>query len=373
MSSRLTKKTVYLLICIFCFFVILFLLPTFGDLGDFYNNLWGPANLLLSQKSPYAIKQLFPNTNALWMPQVISAGIFLGLLEKNVAGKIWVLLNVVSLISILFLLAEKKPTPILLGTLFLGLILFPPLSTYFLFGQCSLICIFFLLMSIKVKSTLSSLLILIGLGKPQLGMLFGIGFFYVLWKQGKNTLLIYLTQFVGWMVLLLIPFYALFPHWFPAMVSNFQSNSKWDQPTLINALYKGLGNFGLVVWFVIFVFSIGLTIYLWTRFQKSAAILTFAITLIISPYLWSWDYVLLFPLLIHFSLNGSKFRSILTLLALAIVDIVFWSIRLNGPISDYQNWPIPMIILGCLALIQLMDDWNFRTKLTTSVYPKTPR
>jgi hypothetical protein len=367
MNIKLTKTTAYFLISILSFIVIVLILPDFRDLGDFYNGYWGPAKLLLTHRSPYDIKQLFPEKSSLWMPQFISVGLFLGLLEKEVAGKIWVFLNFISLVYILFSLFDHKPNPIRLGFLLIGLILFPPLSTNFLFGQCSLICITFLLMAVKVDSVYSPLALLIGLGKPQMGILFLIGISLLIWQKGKPFLLNYLTRLVGWMILLISPFYIFYPDWLSGLINNYQGNANWDMPTLLNLLNKHLGTPGVILWAGMVLFGIALTINFWVKFKpQMAAVLTLAMTPIISPYLWSWDFVLLFPLIIHFSINGSKLRSTLMILALSIVNIIFWNMRMSGPVSDFINWPIPIILLGSIGLIQVIDgrkSWAILTAL----------
>jgi len=151
------------------------------------------------------------------------------------------------------------------------------------------------------------------------------------------------------------------------LIDNYQGNAHWDMPTLLNLLNKSFGTPGMFLWAGMVLFGIALTIYFWVkRTPQTAAIVTLAITPIISPYLWSWDFVLLFPLLIHLSINGSKSKSIIILSALILVDTYFWKIRMFGPISDFVNWPIPMILLGSIVFVQLLDDRRSRKNLTES-------
>lgn len=373
MNANLQKKSAYLLICLFCFVGIVIILPVFPDLGDFYNNYWGPSNLLLSRHSPYDIKQLFPYTNSLWMPQFISAGLWLGFLEKEIAGKIWVFLNFVSFFFILFTMMKQKPNPIVLGILLIGLFLFPPMSTYFLFGQASLICIAFLLLSLKTDSPLSPLFLILGLGKPQLGFLFLIGIILIVYKNGWYFFAKYILMCVAWMTLLLSPFFLLFPNWIQDFIQNFRTNAPWDHPTLFNILNKSLGYYGVMIWAVLLGISIIATILIWSKTEKhTAAAIILALTILVSPYLWSWDFVLLFPLIILTVLEGSKIKRYAILLGLGVTNIIFWKIRISGSISDVQNWTIPIILLGFLILAYLLNTLYSKTKPISSASPSLP-
>ena len=326
------------------FLVILFLLPDLQDMGDFYNNCWGPGYLLLHHQSPYNIKQLFEFTNALWMPQFVGAFYWLGAFTKTIAARVWVFINFCSLLYIFFYFVEKKPSPIILGLIIFVLCLFPPLSTYMLFGQCGLICIAALLISTKSKPFFTPLFLLIGLGKPQLGFIFVIGFCIHILIHRKQDILALLSGTVFWIVILLAPFWLFFPKWIPDFLNNIQTNAAWDQPVLHNVINKTLGFSGLYSWIPLLIIGLGISIYSWVKFEnKSAIIITFTTTSLASIYLWSWDFVLLFPLIIYMFTQLRLNKAFIYTALLTTINSYFWYIRLSSPISDYENWPLPIL------------------------------
>ena len=80
-----------LLLVLVCF------LPIPFTFWDFRNNLWGPSHLLVTGKSPYAIKQLFPDTNAVWLPQIIGLLFPMGWLPFDFAARIGTAVSIAAL------------------------------------------------------------------------------------------------------------------------------------------------------------------------------------------------------------------------------------------------------------------------------------
>lgn len=157
---------------------------------DFRNNLWGPAYLLSQKISPYRVDTLFELGNAVWMPTVITPFFPLGLLPLQLASNLWLSVNILCLVAIIWLSSDISRFDLRFGAIITGLcILFPPTITHFRLGQITLlITLIFLIVVLKEDKfprLLSSLLIVIGLAKPQLAILVLPGFlFYKATKEG---------------------------------------------------------------------------------------------------------------------------------------------------------------------------------------------
>jgi hypothetical protein len=347
-----TRTKVFLLINTFAFLLILFVLPDFADMGDFHSNLWGTAKLLVSHRSPYDIKQLMPTRGALWFPQIISVGFFLGFLEQSLAERVWVCINFLSYSYILFSYFNEKPSPIKLGLVLIVTLLFPPLSTYVLYGQCALVFLAALLKSRDVESFFSPFFLLVGLSKPQIGFIFAIWLFFQIWKKGKAFMLKYVLRTILWFVIIMTPIFTFYPRWISDFIYNYQNNNQWDQPALISLLSKNFGQIGFVIWLIILLLAILCVLFLFNKLTPEMIVPSiFGVTAIVAPYIWSWDFVLLFPLMIYSILNSKGIKVIFVSVSLLVVDVIFWMIRLSGPVNDFRNWPIPMLVFGLLTII----------------------
>jgi hypothetical protein len=335
--------------------MILFVLPDFKDMGDFHSNLWGTAKLLVTHRSPYDIKQLMPTRGALWFPQIISAGFFLGYLEQSVAERIWICVNFLSYTYVLFSFFDEKPNPIKLGFVLLGTLLFPPLSTYVLYGQCALVFLAALLKSRDTDSFFSPFFLLIGLSKPQVGFIFAIWLFSQLWKKGRKYLLSYMIRTFLWGCIIMTPIFSFYPRWMEDFFGNIQNNNRWDQPALFSILTKNFDQVGLVAWLLVFFLAMIFTIYYLEKQNPDFRFaFIFAITAMVAPYIWSWDFVILFPIMMASILKADTIKSMLSIVVVLGIDAVFWIIRLQGPINDYHNWPIPILIFGLLFVLFLV-------------------
>ena len=288
---------------------------------DFRNNLWAPAYLLSHQQSPYHIQVLFDNSTAIWLPMSIGLLFPLGLLPLQQAYNLWLLLNIVALFFIVYYSFHSgRKISVFLGIILL-MILFRPTLGLLDLGQFSLIACFLFLVIIqfddKLHPFIIGVLLAVALTKPQLAMFFipSYSILYAKEKGVKNLLLLWLYIGTG-MLITSLPVWILHPAWLPDFIANLQQNPDWMQPNLYALFSQYLRNFQTPVMVIFFIsgMAINLLLPFWLP-KKPALLWSLALTTIFSLYLWSWDFVLLYPLFIHFHHTAINFPELFFSLA----------------------------------------------------------
>jgi hypothetical protein len=91
----------------------------------------------------------------------------------------------------------------------------------------------------------------------------------------------------------------------------------------------------------------GLIVFISFRLpQKQALYWNLAITTVVSPYIWSWDFVLIFPLLITTFVNHeSRWRKVFIGGGYLVCLILSIALKLAGKVSDENTWWIPWFLL----------------------------
>jgi hypothetical protein len=339
-------------------FIIWWIATSTFSSWDFRNNLWAPANLLLHGKSAYAINTLFENSNAVWFPQLIGLFFPLGLLSQYQAATVWLLGNITIILFLIWNVSQKtqnrKPTPLLLGLLVLIVFLFPPTFRLLLLGQVDVIIVSALLAGTvaleRRQWALGSLLYAIALGKPQLCVLVlpgALGYLFVNHKGRKDLFrcILYACLFV---VLLTIPLWVGNLNWPNDFLKNLRHNPQWSQPSLYSQLNVVFGQLGILVWAIGFAIVFGYTIRMWLIWEPSKAVLwSLALTTVASPYIWSWDYFLLIPLILDTAIRIRNGRARIILLITYCISIILFGLALMyiGP-SDNVLWWFPLLLLA---------------------------
>jgi 4-amino-4-deoxy-L-arabinose transferase-like glycosyltransferase len=83
-----------------------------------------------------------------------------------------------------------------------------------------------------------------------------------------------------------------------------------------------------------------------------------ALTAIASPYLWSWDFVLLLPLFVDTAarLTNTLSRVVLFVFWAACLVLTVVSIQVVGA-GDSRLWWLPPVIITGIALSLQLDEW----------------
>jgi hypothetical protein len=330
---------------------------------DFYNELWGPASLLVRGQSPYNTASLDPVLPPAWLPMSIGFFFPLGWLPEELALKIWYIFNILEIGLIVFLLqGQKRNLP---DTLALALMcfFFPLTLNHINLGQFSItVTLCWVLATIfleKDRPWLSAFCIALALTKPHLGFLAVLGLSYRDYQRdGLRPMLLSWAQILVICLALCIPLFIAYPNWIPDAVTSMGKNPAWSYPSLYILFERYLGSPGHILWGVTSLIFIGLNFWLWKKLPTRDAIFwSLTLAILVTPYVGSWDFVALFPLLILTYISVDWRRKVF----LWIVYCVAWygmaQIQMLAVSHNHYFWWIPLCFIGAAALVT-----NWKTK-----------
>jgi hypothetical protein len=323
---------------------------------DFRNNLWAPAHLLVNRQSPYHIEQLFDHSNAVWMPTIIGALFPLGWLPEAVATNLWLLLMPLAVLAVYWLTIKPWNPPLPLTALALtSAFVFLPLVSHIVLGQFSLFAGLLLLIAVRLlmqgQYNVAALLMVLAATKPQLVILPVMGLLFLAHRQQNLFRLI--AGMLVWTVLLLLPLWVFYPNWVEGFLVALGRNPCWMHPSIFT-----LSDFWrTLLWGVSFAAALVVNAMLWRRLPPVQALpWSLAINLLVTPYVWSWDFVLLFPLLFQTFVG---LRSWVSRGVLIAGYIVVWTgivlIRLNTEGDDVRFWWVAWSVVLIVLIAQFAD------------------
>ena len=280
---------------------------------DFRNNLWGPAHLLLRGQHAYDLTALdrlsatrgVPFYPSIWFPTIVGVGLPLGALPLSDAANLWLLISLAAALgTVLLVYRSLTPRQQPLSVLRAGLLamLFVPLYAHLNQGQASLLVLAsavagWVLLERGHPGWAGAVLSL-GWAKPQLVILIWPVLAWRAARQGKTRSLC-----LGWLAGSLgqtLPLWTLDPTWPAGYLEALRANPDWLQPNILSLVTYWSGN-EAAGWLVAsLALGIGLAWLsrLWRRGSGTAALAwTLALTPTLSPFSWSYDQVLLLPLL----------------------------------------------------------------------------
>ncbi len=324
---------------------------------DLYNELWGPASLLAGGKSPYDTSSLNPELPAAWLPMSIGFFAPIGWMSEESAPLFWLALNLTEIGAIVFI-AQRKYNPAHLSLLTAILAFtFPPVIHHLLLGQFAItttLCVVLAIpLIVKGDHWASAFLLALGLSKPHLMtvMMLGLSIWYFR-SGGANSMLKFWGRVFTAAAALCIPLFIGYPNWIPDALTSMTSNPPWTYPTLLETFRGYLGNFGFVPWGLIVVGTIFVALRLWARYEPStAAYWSLGLALLITPYLGSWDFVVLLPLIVFTFMQSNGFRkaALFFLFALSWGAMAYQQVQES--FHNYLFWWVPVWTLGIIALI----------------------
>lgn len=352
------------------YFIIYFSYPPGWD---FRNNLWAPSFLLVNGLNPYNLTVLYEIGNAVWMPVAIGMFWPLGYLPLQQASNLWWILTLICLITIVWLSSghHRPPKTLFTITLFLAF-LFPPTISHFSLGQITiLICLLLLVITIygrNLHPLLLALLIAITLSKPQLTIFILPGYFYTYLKENGSSRAIKLIFFLFLAIgILSLPLFIIYPRWINDFIQNLIRNPDWAHPSSLFILRTNFNRFGETLWWLFLLLVSGINLWLWTRLPKrDAAAWSLALTTLVTPYIWSWDFVFIIPLLVSY-LFKIKQKSSIWLIYFAYISC--WGIivymKLTGHMSDDLYWWVPWYLIGFVIISSTLNWPSVKLRLNT--------
>ena len=361
LSQVTWKKALSILILTAALFVLLaiFISSRFFPVGgDFRNNLWGPANLLVHYMSPYGIKNLFDSVNAVWMPVIIGLFFPIGYLPLQTAFNLFSLLNLCALFGMAFLLTRNAAKPLTRWlAAIIVLVIFPATVSQFVMGQVSLlICMDYLFLIVyfdRLKPVVIGALLAFSFTKPQLALLF-LPAFLVLYcrKFGFGNLMRVIGSIIAWILLFCLPLFLFYPGWIPDFLANLVGNSQWQYPTLYAFLLNSTAFRANAVTLggIFLLLGICLAVFLTLRRNRIDALLwSLALTPLFSPIVWSWDFVLLLPMFVYLMGEPKSKRNGWLLYGGYTVCILFFIMLRSGINSDHLSFWVPPMLNAVMA------------------------
>jgi hypothetical protein len=328
---------------------------------DFYNELWGPAYLLVQGKSPYNTASLNPVLPAVWFPMAIGFFFPLGWLPENLALQAWFFFNIIEICLVVYLVQGDRYSLYSTATLALMCFFFPFTLNHFNLGQFSITVMLSLILSAyfadKRRDWLAACLLALALSKPQLGILamFGVSALYFR-RNGFRGLVYFGSQTALTTLLMCLPLFIFHPAWIPDWFKSMQSNYAWLHPSLFSIFRQSFGGWGIIPWAAMLILALCASHQLWMKFPAHTAMLwSLGITTIITPYIWSWDFVLLLPIWMHTFTNSGWKRKVILLILYAVAWYGAAIIQAQVGSQNQSFWWVPILFIGTLALVA---DWK---------------
>jgi hypothetical protein len=322
---------------------------------DFRNNLWFPSRLLLDGRSPYRVDLLTDLGNAVWMPAIIGIGFPLGWLDVTTASNLWFLISLAALSILIGVLAVKwRPSVANVAVVAVMVTAFLPTLTHLRLGQFTILAtLLYLLVAFwkdRLPLPVAALMLALALSKPQLGILALPGLILAYYRDdGRKRALQLVGLLCFWIVVLAVPLFFGSSNWIEDYIAALRSNPSWAHPSMWFLVPSWLGPGGLWLWGIVALVISLAAFRLWlTRDVEEAIVWSLALTPLVTPYVWSWDFVMVLPL---FAVTAMRSRNKLQLAILVFGYLVCWLIAwriLESNPNNVRYWWIPwyMILLA---------------------------
>ena len=323
---------------------------------DFHHNLWSPSYLLVHGMNPYGMGAPMQIVPSVWLPMIIGLWFPLGWLDSYEAANLWLLVNVVCAVVIMWLCWRMARALLAVFTILLiAMFLFPPLLSLLMMGQLGVMTtLAYLLSAYLVKRGLflpTGTLVAVALTKPQLSVLALPGLLIGLYRFGRlRAVLGFVVVCLAAILWLTIPLWLVNSAWLNDMLAIVQQTPTWLQPTLFRMLQIQMGEWGLALWLVWAIALFGINVVAWMKLDPPVAMCaSLALTVLMSPYLWSWDFVLLIPAIVYvFSAVRQRAARALIALGYAVAWGLMATIRWTTDNSDERFWWLPFFLLTVL-------------------------
>lgn len=335
---------------------------------DLRHGLWSPSFLLLHGANPYGMGAPMQFVPSVWLPMAIGLFFPVGWLDPYQVTNLWLLLNITVVVMTIWLVNRTRLSPALFAICIGVAFLFPPFWSILFLGQFSfLAALLFLLASCVVSERTvlaSGFLVAVALTKPQLGILALPGLLIGFGRMGGiRTALFFLEALIVSIVWLTLPLWLVYPSWVGSLIDILRDTPTWLQPSMFRTLQNQFGDYGLGLWILcaggIFVLNAWLFL---TRLPLQAMVWSLALTTLASPYVWSWDFVLLIPLMAYAAGHVESFGVRFTLaLGYAACWFAAVMIRLSTNNGDERFWWLaPVVILFVCS--GFVVDWFMKSR-----------
>src|SRR5258706_876270 len=324
---------------------------------DFYNELWAPAYQLVHGQRPYDTASLHPNLPAAWLPMVIGLFFPLGWLSEESSLEFWYFFNILEVCLVVYIAQGKNRSLYNTAVLALLCFFFPLTLNHINLGQFSItVTLCWILAAYFMEEDqrwLSAFCAAVALSKPHLGYLLLLGFSYKDYLRGGiREMLSSWMRIVLMCVILCIPLFVAYPNWIPDAIVSMGKNPPWSYPSLYILFERFFHVWGYILWGFTTLTVIGVNFLLWRKLpMKNAAYWSLALAPIVTPYVGSWDFVVLFPLLISTYVNGGWRQRTFLLIVYFIAWFGMARIQMLAVSHNHYFWWVPLWFIVSIALV----------------------
>ncbi len=324
---------------------------------DLYNELWGPAHLLVNGMSPYDTASLNPSLPAAWLPMSIGFFAPMGWLGEQAALYFWFVFSlIVTGLIVMIVQAEYRPAHLTILTALFAFV-FPPTVYHLLLGQFSLITTLCAVgaayLIVRDRHWAGAFLLALGLSKPHLMTITMLGL--SVWHfegRGVRSMLAFWARIVIASLVLCLPLFVAYPNWMPDAFASMTSNAPWAFPTLLKFFTLNFGNLGMAVWGIVVIAVVTVSLLIWRRLVPiTATYWSLGLALLISPYLGSWDFVTLLPIIIFTFMQSDWRRKMLVIFFYLTAWYGMAFVQALEESHNHYFWWVPVWFLVVLALV----------------------
>jgi len=330
---------------------------------DFYNELWGPASLLVRGQSPYDTSSLNPVLPAAWLPMAIGFFFPLGWIPEETALQVWYVFNILAIALIVYFAQGEKRALYNTAPLALACFFFPLTFNHINLGQFSIttaLCwVFAVYFLEKDRRWVAAFLIALALTKPHLGFLALLGLAYSDYRHnGLRAVFSFWAKVLAACLLMCVPLFVAYPNWIPDAIVSMGSNPPWSYPSLYILFERFLGNWGHLLWGITTLTVLGVNFWLWKECSLRVAVYwSLVLAPLATPYVGSWDFVILFPLLILTYVNAGWKGKAFIWIAYGLAWYGMAQVQRLEVSHNHYFWWVPLWFLGMSAVV---SSWLIR-------------
>lgn len=340
---------------------------------DFHNELWGPASLLVRGESPYNTASLNPNLPAAWFPMAIGFFFPLGWLSETLASQVWYVYSLLALCAMVLFTQGGRPTLFVTVALAVFSFFFPPVLNHLYLGQISITVTLCLVLAayfmFRQRHWWAAFFVALSFSKPHLAILAVLGLcVYYFQLGGLKSALSFAGRVFVMSVALCLPLFVAYPNWIPDALEAMTQNPIWLYPSLFVVYRRNFAGWEFILWGSTVALILWIGWNLWKRIPlKHALSWSLALAPLASPYVGSWDFVILLPLFFLAFVNSNWKGKILLTLCYALNWIGMALVQSQPNSDNHFFWWVPLWLVGVIALV---TKWKFTSDNPSAQIPR---
>lgn len=365
-ASGIRNIATFLALIIFIVVYALLFQHLIAPRKDFYNELWGPAYLLVHGQSPYDTSSLNPNLPAAWFPMAIGFFFPLGWLTETPALQVWFVLNILCLCAIILWSQGNSRAPSISFALALFCFFFPPVLNHLYLGQISITVMLCLILTAfligKEQHWIAALFAALALSKPHLVVLPMLGLSLHEYRRGGwKSMFSFWGRAVILSLALCIPLFIAEPNWIQDAISSMLQNPYWSYPSLFVLYQRYFDGWEYVLWGLTFLFLVMVSVFLWRKLPlQNAMAWSMALAPLASPYVGSWDFVMLLPLFLLTFIRADWKRKAILAAGYVVAWLGMAYVQVQPGSDNHFFWWVP------LWFVLLVTAMNLRRSLAAT-------